>query len=93
MSDEVVTLSTDRPDIVSVPSDVTIPDGATSIDFQARTAPVPTQQVATVTATGSDGSSVEATLTLDPTPVIRSLSFSPSSLVGGESSTGTVERS
>lgn len=72
----------------SAPSSVTVPSGATSTSFSVTTTPV----VATTTAVikGVVGSSsATATLTIQAAK-LTSLTFSPSSLTGGATSTGTV---
>ena len=67
---------------------LTVPVGATSAATNVTTSGVATKSTATLTATYS-GASDTATLTITP-EIPSSLKFSPSSFVGGLSTTGTV---
>lgn len=72
----------------TVPATVVIPAGATSATFAVSTSAV--ASVTTATITGSLNS-VNQTATLTVTPaVLQSVSLSPTSVLGGTSSTGTV---
>jgi len=72
----------------SVPASVTIPAGATHASFTIKTVSVASATPATITGT-LNGISESAGLTINP-PSVTGLSLSPSSLVGGKTSTGTV---
>lgn len=73
---------------VSVPASVTITEGNTSATFSAGTSGVDTTTNKTITAT-LDGYGLNTTLTITPASVL-SLSFSPTSVSAGSTSTGTV---
>jgi hypothetical protein len=83
----VVTLVSSNPAIVMVPSSVTVPAGSTTANFTATTTAPQTTTPVPVTATLNG--TVTTTLTVLP-PKVSSLSFSPASVPGGTSSTGTV---
>jgi hypothetical protein len=87
ISTATVNLSSDNP-CVSVPASVTVSKGATSATFAATTSGVATTTTATITARFA-GSSQTTTLTVTPAS-LQSLTLSPSSVIGGGSSTGTV---
>jgi hypothetical protein len=82
----VVTLSSSA-SCALVPATVTIPQGKGSADFTVKTTPVSSVQSPTITA--ATGFQVSATLTVTP-PVLKSISFSESSVTGGQSVTATV---
>jgi len=83
----VVNLSTNQNAAV-IPATVTIPAGKTSATFTVKTVAVPAQVIATLT--GTQGAvSVAAKLTINPPPLI-SVVLKPTSVVAGNSSTGTV---
>lgn len=70
------------------PTSVTVPAGATSVNFNIPTSPVSSQVAATMTATW--GTAVlTAPLTIQ-TPLLTGLSMSPSAVTGGNSATGTI---
>ena len=87
----VVSLSSNSSS-ASVPSSVTVPSGSTSASFTVTTTSVTTTTTATITATlGS--SSQQATLTITTaggTVTLSSLTLNPTSVSGGNNSTGTV---
>ena len=88
-----VALSSSNPAVVSVPAEATVTFGTTA-SFLVTTNPVVTPQTVTITATYA-GQSKTATLTVNPpgtapAVALSSLSFSPASVTGGTSSTGTV---
>jgi len=86
-SGTTVKLGSSGPD-AQVPSTVLVPSGATTAQFNITTSV--TTSVETLTITASIGSSQQsATITLNPVN-LSSISVSPTSVVGGNSSTGTV---
>ncbi len=82
----VVTLASNN-GVATVPANVTVAAGATTGTFTISTSGVATTTVVTITATYS-GTNQTATLTV--TPLLSSVALSPSSVLGGSSSTGTV---
>lgn len=82
----VVTLSSNSGS-ATVAASVTIPAGSKSANFTVSTIAVTAQTTATITATYRTSASANLTIT---TPQVQSLSLSPTSVVGGSSSTGTV---
>jgi uncharacterized repeat protein (TIGR03803 family) len=87
----VVGLSVDNPSVLQVPGSVAVPAGATSATFQAtaKNLFVLSNTVVTVTATlGS--STAQSTVTVTTGIAVTSISMNPSSVTGGNSSTGTV---
>jgi hypothetical protein len=83
----VVTLSSSNTSAVQVPASVTIAAGATSATFTITTSPVAVNT--SVTISGTYGVARTTTLTVNA-PVLSSLTRSPTSVVGGNNSTGTV---
>ena len=74
---------------VNVPATVVIPAAATSATFILKTTLVSLEDNAIISAT--DGTtSLTASLKVYPDPVLKSLILSPSSVVGGTTSQGTV---
>jgi len=73
---------------LTIPASVVIPAGQTSATFTGSTVPVSTATTATITAS-YDGVSQSAKLTLSP-PVVELVSFTPTSVLGGDKSTGTI---
>ncbi len=73
--------------IISVPSAVTVPSGATSVTFIVSTVPVDADATQTVTIV--PGINQTASLTILP-PVLSGISLSPGTVPGGATSTGTV---
>ncbi len=86
-SGSIVNLSSDNLSAV-VPASVTVPSGATTATFQVATTSVNTTTYATISA--SMGTSLQkALLTINP-PALTSISVSPTTVAGGNSSIGTV---
>ncbi|HKA34367.1 MAG TPA: hypothetical protein VKH64_14190 [Candidatus Binatia bacterium] len=83
----IVDLATGNP-AVTLPANVTVNAGATTANFTVTTVPVAAASNATITAT-YNGVSKSAPLALKP-PVFSSLTLNPTSVVGGNSSQGTV---
>jgi hypothetical protein len=63
----VVTLSTDRPDLIQVPSSVTVPVSAVPTPLTFKTQPVTAQSTATITATAGT-QRLPLTITVVPAP-------------------------
>jgi len=72
----------------NVPTSISVPAGSSTSTFTVGTTPAQTGYAATITASDAH-SSASATLTVTTDPVV-SLSLSPTSVIGGKSSTGTV---
>ena len=85
---DVVTLTSSNPAIASVPASVTVLSGATTATFAVTTSMVSTNQTVTITAT-FNGTSQKTSLTVIPFTV-SSVSLNPTTVLGGNSSTGTV---
>ena len=91
----VVALSTPAPaSVATMPASVTVPAGATSATFQIATQPVAETFNMNIFADLAGSPGRQALLLINPggaqTPTLSALSLSPSSVVGGTSSTGTV---
>jgi hypothetical protein len=86
----VIKFSTSSPE-VTIPATETVPAGQTSYSFSAPTSAVSSSSVITITDTFFVYSQ-KTTLTLTPAP-ITSLSFNPTPVVGGQTTTGTVHLS
>jgi hypothetical protein len=89
----VVSLSTASPN-VAIPASATVAAGAVSATFPIATSVVTSSTAATISANYS-GVTKQAVLTLNPVPPpptanLATLTLSPTSVVGGGSSTGTV---
>lgn len=82
-----VNLSRDNPAIL-VPAWITVPAGATIANFSVSTLAVDADTVATVIA-GAGSVTRTAALTVRTSPLV-SLTVNPTSVTGGDSSTGTV---
>lgn len=83
-------LTTDSPSKISFPSSViTIPEGQQSAQFTVNTEGVNSSTNTTITAT-VQGVGVSRTLKLLP-PTVRSITFNPAVVNGGESSTCTID--
>lgn len=82
----VVTLSSDHSE-APVPATITVPAGAKSVPFTVSTSAVPSQVVATISATL--GVTKTATLTIG-SPAITGVSLQPTVVAGGNSAIGTV---
>src|ERR1700722_2845319 len=84
-----VSFTSSNPSVAAVQSSITIPAGAARGTFSVATVPVSSATPVTITA--SSGVSIKsATLTVT-TPSLYSLSVMPATVVGGNSSTGTVK--
>ncbi len=91
-ADVTFSLSTSRPDLVTIPNSVTVPQFAAAGGFNIGTSPVSTKTLVTISVSGG-GVTLSATLTLDPVavgPSATALTLSPSTVTSGASSTGTV---
>jgi peptidoglycan/xylan/chitin deacetylase (PgdA/CDA1 family) len=84
----IVTLASSNSATASVPSSVTIAQGATSATFNITTAAVSASTSVTITVSYG-GVSQTATLTVAP-PALSSVSLSPTSVTGGSAPQGTV---
>ena len=84
----VVTLSSNSAS-ATVPPSVTVPQGATTASFSIGTKPVASSTVANISA-AFNGVTKTAALTITPTPALSALSLNPSTVAGGNPSTGTV---
>jgi hypothetical protein len=89
-----VSLGSNLPGSASVPATVTVPAGATSATFQITTFPVDNTTVQLSATLG--GVTQFAALSITPSTTLTTLSaltLSPTTIVGGNSSTGTVRLS
>jgi len=88
-----VALSSSDPSVATVPSSVTVAAGATSATFTVSTNAVSASTTVAISAIYA-GVTKTASLTVNPaappTPTLTSLALSPTSVTGGNSSTGTV---
>jgi hypothetical protein len=87
-SNITVNLTSANPAVASVPATVTVLSGATTGTFTVATVPV-TAQTAVVITASYRAVNRTATVTVNPT-ALSTLSLSPTSVVGTNSSTGTV---
>jgi hypothetical protein len=87
----VVSLSSNNPAVASVPQSgsVTVPAGATSATFTVTTSAVATSTTVTISASYGSGTPQTASLNVMP-PMLSSLSLSPTTVTGGNRSTGTL---
>ena len=85
-----ITLASDNGSATPTPSSLTIPSGSSSGTFTVSTTTVTTTTTAHISATDPSKTTVQATLTITPLPSLSSVSVSPTSVVGGNGSTGTV---
>jgi hypothetical protein len=91
-ADVTFSLSTSRPDLVTIPNSVTVPQFAGAGGFNIGTSPVSTRTLVTISVSGG-GVTLSATLTLEPVatgPSLTALTLNPSTVTSGASSTGTV---
>jgi len=89
----IVALSSSNTTVASVPSSVTVAAGATTATFTVSTSAVAGSTTVTISATyGSATRSALLTVTpaSPPPATLSSLSLNPTSVTGGNSSTGTV---
>ena len=84
-----VSLASSNPALVTVPSVILVPQGYTGIGFTIATVPVTVSTVVPITAS-FNGQTITATVTLSPQPIVSLASVSIPSVVGGQSTTGTV---
>ncbi|HJZ48000.1 MAG TPA: hypothetical protein VKE41_12570, partial [Roseiflexaceae bacterium] len=84
----VITLGSTNPALASVPARVTIPAAANSATFTITTQPVAVATDVTILAARS--MTLRQTLQLLPPAALASLSLSPTTLTGGQSSQGTL---
>lgn len=84
-----VTLQSDM-NVAQPGTSVVVPQGSTTAVFLVTTLSVGTQQVATITASiGASSQQVMLTIT-PPVPDLRLMYFNPSTVIAGQSTTGTV---
>jgi hypothetical protein len=83
-----VSLSSDNPQVASVPPSVVVIEGHTTATFTATTRAVSTATNVTITASYAGGKA-SAMLTVNP-PDLASFTLSPTQVKGGKPSTGTV---
>lgn len=84
-----VTLESANPAVVSLPPAVTVPAGIDRASFSITTSPVVTQTNVTLVARFNN-SFTATTVAVLPPLTITSLALNPSTVVGGNASTGTV---
>ncbi|MDR3689105.1 MAG: protease pro-enzyme activation domain-containing protein [Fimbriimonas sp.] len=87
-SGNTITMTSSNTSAATVPASMTVAAGATTGTFTVTTLPVTSTQTVTITATGN-GTSVTQTITVNPNTV-SSLSLNPTTVIGGNTSTGTV---
>jgi len=83
----VVTLTSSNTTVATVPASVTVPEGANTVNFTVTTMAVSEDIPVTISATYA-GTTKSAALTVKP--LLGSVKASPSSVAGGNTSTGTV---
>jgi len=93
----VVSLASSNTVLATVPFSVAVPAGRTSTTFTVNTAQVTAVSTVVISATYQNVTK-SATLTLNPSgggtgPTLSAVSLNPTSVVGGNSSTGTVSLS
>lgn len=84
----IIALNSTNSGVASVPNTVTVPEGLTTATFTVTTTAVQTQTIATISGT-LNGSVARADLTDNPNG-LTNITLNPSSVVGGNSSQGTV---
>ncbi len=85
----VVSLESANPAVVSLPAAVTVAAGTDRASFSITTSPVATQTNVTLIARFNN-SFTATTVAVLPPLTVASLAFNPSTVVGGNASTGTV---
>jgi hypothetical protein len=85
----VVALSSSNTSVATVPANITVPAGATSVPFAVATGAVIAQSSATISATYA-GATRATTLTVFPLTRLSSLTLNPATVVSGASSQGIV---
>ncbi len=88
-----VSLGSNLPGSASVPATVTVPAGATTATFQITTFPVDNTTAQLSATLGSTTQFAALNITRSASGTLSALSFSPTTVVGGSSSTGTVRLS
>jgi hypothetical protein len=82
------------PSVASVPTSITVPAGATAATFTITTNPAAPPTITTITAATPDNGLRTANLSVNPAtpagPSLSSVSFTPATVVGGSSATGTA---
>jgi len=84
-----VTLASNNAAATPSTTSLTIPSGSSSGTFTVNTTAVTTSTAAQITASNGT-TNVQATLTITPVANLTAVSVNPTSVVGGNSSTGTV---
>ena len=84
----VVSLTSSNPSLATVPANVTVPPGSTSVTFSVNTTAVATATPVSISGSYS-GSTQSGSLTVSPQSV-SSLTLAPVSVVGSTNSMGTV---
>jgi hypothetical protein len=85
-----VTLASDHPSLLTVPASVVVPAGRQAASFPFTSVKTSTETVVTVTATFPGGSSGTGSARVLASPIVASLALSPSTVLSGTPSTGTV---
>ncbi len=85
-----VSLGSNLPGSASVPATVTVPAGATSASFEVTTFPVDNTTVQLSATLGTATQFAALSITRSASVSLSALTLSPTTLVGGSSSTGTV---
>lgn len=85
----VVSLSSGNPSLLTVPPSVTVAAGQNSATFTANTSPV-TATTGVVVSASHAGATVSTTAFLVVSRAVESVTLNPSTVTGGNSSTGTV---
>lgn len=84
-----LTFASDNGAATPNPAGLTVPSGQSSATFTVNTTAVATTTTTNISA--SDGkTTIKAPLTITPVPALSSVAVNPSTVVGGNSSTGTV---
>jgi hypothetical protein len=89
--DDTLQVTSSNPAVATVPATVVVPLGSTTGNFSISTSAVTTSTPVTISVSGG-GKTVSAVLTVAPAQqvALSTLTLSPSSLVGGAGSVGTV---
>lgn len=88
-----VSLGSNQPGAASVPGTVTVPAGATSASFEVTTFPVDNTTVQLSATLGSATQFAALSVTRASSSALSTISLSPSTVVGGNSATGTARLS
>ncbi len=88
-----ISLSSNLPGSASVPASVTVPAGATTASFTVTTFPVDNTTAQLTATLGDTTLFTSLSITRASSVTLTSLTLSPTSVVGGASSTGTVRLS